>query len=190
MAREIKRIGLAAEGAGVAVDPADCAAHLLDHWKQAAAGLVHIDEVRKHDMRPGLDVRLGQEGVVEGMAVAPGAAVNEHEDRRVRPLGTEDMKLLDVGRPISGRLRSSQDLERQFAGGPATLRQGALIERVDGLVVGVVELLLVHVEPNDRSLDMRRRRAALRQSAVGAECERSRGRGRAGDQRAAAYSEV
>ena len=54
------------------------------------------------------------------------------------------------------------DREHLLVVGGATLPDIGLVEGVDALVVGVVEILLVEVEPNERPLDLRRRRAALR----------------------------
>ena len=84
MRREIEPIGIAAERLGVAIDPADRAPHLLDHRKQAAARVVDVDEVEHDVMRAGVHERLGQERVVGGAVGAPGAAMDEDVDRRIR----------------------------------------------------------------------------------------------------------
>ena len=70
---------------GVAVNPGDCATHLLDHRKQAAGGIIDIDEIEDDVMRPGIDERLGQKGVIRGPVGAPGTAMNKDIDRRVAP---------------------------------------------------------------------------------------------------------
>jgi hypothetical protein len=64
MAGGIERVGIAAEAAGVSVDPGDRTPHLIDHRKEIAAGFEHIDEVRNDAMRARLHERLGQIGAV------------------------------------------------------------------------------------------------------------------------------
>src|SRR5205807_8186874 len=82
-----KPAGVAAEALGVLVDPANGAAHLLDHGKEAAARIVDIGEVEDDEMRPGPHEWFGQASVVGGAVGAPGSAVDEDIDRRVRPAG-------------------------------------------------------------------------------------------------------
>ena len=105
MGREIKPSGITAKARGIAVDPGDCAAHLLDHGKQACAGVVHIRKVENDVMRPCLHERFGQKRVIGTAIGPPRATVDENVDRRIRRFGTVDVELLDLARPISHALR-------------------------------------------------------------------------------------
>src|SRR5580692_10195343 len=58
MRREVKPGGIAAKTAGIAKNPGDCASHLLDHRKQAAASLIYVGEIEDHIVSPGIDERL------------------------------------------------------------------------------------------------------------------------------------
>src|ERR1700730_9498004 len=105
MGREIKPSGITAKARGIAVDPGDCPAHLLDHGKQACAGVVHIRKVENDVMRPCLHERFGQKRVIGTAIGPPRATVDENVDRRLRRFGTVDVELLDLARPISHALR-------------------------------------------------------------------------------------
>src|SRR5262249_21307644 len=137
---------------------------LVDQGKRAAAGLVDIDEVEDDVMGAGLHERLGQECVVRRLVGAPGAAVDEDVDRRVRLSGAVDVELLDLGRSVGNAGGSADRGARALAVGNPALGDLVAVGRVDDLVVGVVELLLVHVEPDSWTLGARglRPRAAAR----------------------------
>src|SRR5262249_42967679 len=68
-------------------------------------------------------------------------------DWRVRLPGAVDVELLDLARAVGDA--------RPFAVGDAPLGDLLAIGRVDDLIIGVVERLLVHVEPNERTLGAR-----------------------------------
>src|SRR5262245_63592618 len=92
MRGEIKSRRIAAEHIRVLIDPSDGAAHLLDHRKQAAAGLLDIGEVEDDEMRAGAHKRLGEAGIVGGPIGTPRTAVNENIDggmRSFRPIDVE-----------------------------------------------------------------------------------------------------
>src|SRR5437588_527320 len=91
------------------------------------------------------------------------AAVHEDIDRRVRLLGAVDVEPLDFARPIGDALRHADRGAGALAVENAALGDLLAIGRVDDLIVGVVELLLVHVEPHARTFcprRLRQRRAA------------------------------
>src|SRR5262249_56150374 len=94
----------------------------------------------------------GGGGVGGGGGGAPRPAVNEDIDRRVRLTGAVDVELLDLGRAIGDALGRADGSARPLAVGDAALGDLLAIGRVDDLIVGVVERLLVHVEPNERTL--------------------------------------
>jgi hypothetical protein len=106
-------------------------------------------------MRAGAHERLGKAGVVGGAVGAPSPAVHEDIDRRVRARGAVDVELLDFGSPISDALGRADDSACSRAVGKAALRDLLAIGCIDDLIVGIVERLLVHVEPNERSLGAR-----------------------------------
>src|SRR5205814_1050417 len=93
---------------------------------------------------------------IVGRAIrAPSAAVDEDVDRRVRLLGAEDVELLDLGQAIGNALRHAQNGAHLFAVDDAALADLIAVGGIDHLVVGVVERLLVHVEPDERSFRTR-----------------------------------
>ncbi len=161
-ARRMRRADKAGRGrrrkfVGVAIDPADRAPHLLDHRKQVAAGLIDIGEIEHHGMRAGVNEAARPERRNRPRAGAPGAAVNEDRDGRVRRFGAIRRR---APRFASDRKRSAA--ARRAARAPPAVGEPALgdllaVRRIDILVVGVVELLLVHVEPDDRAFGLRRR---------------------------------
>ena len=174
MAADIKPACVAAEARRVLVGPGDAAAHLLRHGAQIAARLADGDEVEHHVMRARVDEHLGGKGIVLGFAAEPGAAVNEHEHRRVRAPGAVDVELLARTRAV----RCAQRLAQAPAHRLAPRRE----RRVETLIVGRVELDLVVIQKYARPLLVGRRSdvALLRQRRRG---DRA---GHAGERRAAA----
>src|SRR5262249_19979079 len=81
--------------------------------------------------------------------------VNEDIDRRIRLPGAVDVELLDLGRAVGDALGRTDGGARPLAVGDPALGDLLAIGRVDDLIVGVVERLLVHVEPNERTLGAR-----------------------------------
>src|SRR5215831_11636910 len=106
-------------------------------------------------MRARAHERFGQAGIVGGAVGAPRPAVHEDIDRRVRLPGAVDGELLDLGRAVGDALGRADGGARPLAVGDAALGDLLAIGRVDDLIIGVVERLLVHVEPNERTLGAR-----------------------------------
>ncbi len=152
MRRNVKPLAVAAKTFGVAPRPGQRATHLLVHRKKIAARLLDIDEVDDDGMRAGLQQRLGLQGVIGRLVAAPGAAVDEHIDGGVRRGGAKDIEPFVFARPIGDALRRPQDRPRPFAGGDAARDDQRAVRRIDVLVVGVVERLLVHVAPDQWAL--------------------------------------
>ena len=104
--------------------------------------------------------RLGLQGVVGRLVAPPGAAMNENVDRRTSsfplpPAGrerTENVEVFVFARPVSDALWRAEDAPRPFARGDAARDDHGAVRRIDLLVVGVVERLLVHVAPDEHCL--------------------------------------
>ena len=167
MAADIEPLGIPAEARGVAVDPGNAAAHLLGHHHQIAVGLQHIVEIEHHVVGAGIDEHLGRVGVVRGEPGAPRAAMHEHVDGSIRGLGGEDVEGLHRSRAVGEALGRAEALANDLAVADAALEDVIAIGRIDELIVGVVELLLVHVEPDSWTLGARllRQRGATRRSS-------------------------
>src|SRR5258707_3304587 len=104
MRRNINAVAVAAEAVGVPVDPAYRVAHLLVHRKQIAGGLIDIDEVDDDAMGAGANERLGLQRIVRRDVASPGAAVNEHVDRRALDAAVEDIETFVLAGPIGDAL--------------------------------------------------------------------------------------
>ena len=171
MRAQIKPVGIAAEALGILVDPAHRAPHLLDHGEQAAAGVVDIGEVENDVVRPRLHERLGEARIVLGAVGAPCPAMDEDVHRRIGLLGAIDVELLDLARSVGDALGRPDDRAGLVAVGDPALGDLLAIGRIDHLVIGVVERLLVHVEPDQRALRARllRQRGTARRDG-GAAC--------------------
>ena len=104
--------------------------------------------------------------VVAGVQISPRAAVDEHENRRVRAAGAVDVEALDHAFAVGGALRGAQAFARpvaQLGESPVHLFG---VRLVGVLLVGGVELGLVVVEENRRPFLVRGR--ARRRAAPGA----------------------
>src|SRR5690348_9105221 len=97
-------------------------------------------------MRPGGEKHLGGVGVIGGAAVAPGAAMDEDEDRGAVALAAVDVEPLDRGAAIGDVLRRRQAGAGGPAVGDAAGDQLLAVGGIGGLVVGGVERGLVVIE--------------------------------------------
>ena len=149
------RSGLAAKLPGIAMHPGDRPAHLIGHRHQAAARFAHRDVVRDYRMRAGPDHHLAEERIVSRGAATPGAAMDEDLDRR-RPAGKVrrriDVERLNRRRAVSEPARLADARAREVAVGRVAPEHLARVRRVFALIVGVVERLLVEIEPNRRAV--------------------------------------
>src|ERR1043165_572247 len=91
-------------------------------------------------------------------------------DRRVRPARRVELDSLDRRRPVREPYRIAEPLARRLAVAGVALDDLLQVGGVLRLVVGVVELLLIHAEPDRRPLLARRRR--LREGGAGYRGER------------------
>src|SRR5258706_127146 len=156
MARNVEPVRVAAELLRVAMDPGDCATYLLGHHGQVAAEILHGGEIQDDEVGAGAHERFRGKSVVLREPAAPGSTVQEHVYRCVRARGCKNIEPLDGRGAVGVAPRRPDPRAGDFAVGriaPGDLR---LVGRVDALVVGVVELLLVQVEPHARPSRARR----------------------------------
>src|SRR5262249_25530966 len=83
MRDKVKPIAVAAKLIGIAETPADGAPPLFGVRKQAAAGVVHFDEIEHNEVGAGMHERFGEKAVVRCGAGAPGAAMDKDHHRAV-----------------------------------------------------------------------------------------------------------
>ena len=86
-----------------------------------------------------------------------------------------DFDFLDSRGAVGDTVRRTEDRAHLFVVGGAALGDVRLVRGIDELVIGVVELLLIHVEPDKRAFDMSRSRAALGRGGTGRERQRTGG---------------
>ncbi len=155
MRRDVKPLAVAAETVRVVPGPRDRAAHLLVHRHQIAAGLLDIDEIGDDAMRAGAYQRLGERVIIRAFVAAPRAAVEENVDRRVRHLRGKNIELFIFARTVSNTLRLTEDRPRPLGRSDPARDDEGPVGRIDILVVGVVERLLVEVAPDRWTIDLR-----------------------------------
>jgi hypothetical protein len=135
---------------------------------QIAARLIDIDEVDEHCVNAGAHERLGREGVFRSTAAAPGAAMDKDIQWRthwrtaiLRPSarcggtgrhgGSVDIEALLLARPVGYALRRAEGFSRPLARGGDSPQHLIAVRRIDPLIVGAIELLLIHVAPDQRA---------------------------------------
>src|SRR5262249_62164852 len=109
----------------------------------------------------GIDEHLGRVGVVDGKPRAPGAAMDEDAYGSVWHFGGEDVERLHRRRPVGEALGRAEAFAGELAVAGAAFEDVVAIGGVDELVISVVEILLVHVEPDQRPLHPWRLRRPL-----------------------------
>src|SRR5215813_4885660 len=152
MAGDVKAARIAAELLRIPVDPGDRAAHLLGHRQEVAADRIDIVEVGDDAVGAGVNEQLGEVGEVARAPVPPGAAMDVDVDRGVIMLAAVDVDTLDLARTVLEAQRLAEHGARDRAVGIAPGVDLVAVGRIDRLVVGIVERLLVHVEPDERPL--------------------------------------
>src|SRR6516225_3797981 len=157
MRYEIKPIAVAAKPIGISERPADGAPHLLGQRKQAAAGVIHFDEIEHHEVGAGVRERLGEKAVVGCGAGTPRAAMDKDRNRarwlRAPACGCGiDVEAFDRRRSIGKAFGLADPRPHCRAVGDPALRQLIAVRRPDQLIVGVVERALVHIAPDQRAL--------------------------------------
>src|SRR5665647_1906499 len=154
MPREVNAIGIAAEARRIAVNPDNGTSYLLDHREEAAACIVDVDKIKNDMMCPGLNKKLGLQGIVGRAIAAPSAAMNEYVNRRICLCRAKYVELFDLARAIGEPQRRTDNRARPIAVGDTTLDDLCAIGCVFLLIVCVVERLLVQIEPDGRALDL------------------------------------
>src|SRR5215468_5290716 len=100
MAADIQAIGIAVERRGVLVNPRNGAAHLRRHHPQIAAHLLHRGKIRYDVMCASRDKHLSRIPEVPGFSAKPVAAMDHHEDRCPRAIGSIDIELFNFRRSV------------------------------------------------------------------------------------------
>src|SRR2546425_4387463 len=93
--------------------------------------------------------------------------MDEDVDWRVEMLGPLDVEYLNGGGAIGVALRCAQPRPHGFAVSGPAFDDLLQVRRIDALIIGGVELRLVHVQPHPRSLDARRWCRLLREPSSG-----------------------
>ena len=142
------------------------------HRHQVAAWLDHIVEVGGHVMRAGIDEGLGRIGVFLASPLRhapPWMKTCTGAFGRLRRIEVEPF---DRRRPVGKPLRRAEARAHLFAVGRVAIDDLRQVGGVFRLVVGVVQLLLVQVEPDARPLLAHRssRRLRYRRPACRRDC--------------------
>src|SRR4051794_15590899 len=80
-----------------------------------------------------------------------------HRDRRIGALGAVDIDSFELARSVGKTQRLAEHGARVGAVDVTAMGHLLAVGRVDDLIVRVIELLLVHVEPDQRAFDAARR---------------------------------
>src|SRR5262249_48027958 len=152
--REVETVWIAAKPSGISIDPCDGATHLIGHRHEVPVGLFNRYEIDRDEDRAGRDEHFGRIGGVLRRAAAPCAAVDEDLDRRIVACSLVDVDLLDLRQTISDAL-GLKARPCRFAPQRTPLAKVGLVGCPDALIVRVIELLLIHVEPDAWSLGTR-----------------------------------
>src|SRR5215813_3654122 len=148
---EVETVWIAVKPGGIFVDPCDGATHLIGHRHEVPVGLFNRYEIDRDKDRAGLHKHFGRIGGVLGRAAAPCAAVDKDLDRCIAARSLVDVELLDLRRTIGNALRLKASPDR-FAPQHAPAADMRLVGCPDALIIRVIELFLVHVEPDTWSL--------------------------------------
>jgi hypothetical protein len=151
VAADIKPARIGAEARRIRINPGNRAPHLIGDRHKVATGRDHVVEVQRGEIRASGDERFGRKRIIRGLALTPGAAMDEHADRRICNRRGIEIEPLDRRTAIGKTPRFAEATARRNAVrgiAPDDLR---LVGRVFDLVVGVVELRLVHVEKDSRT---------------------------------------
>ena len=115
-------------------------------------GGVDRNEVECDEDHPGIDEEIRCIAEVPGTAALPTTAVNEDEDRSPCRSGRIKIERFDRRRTIPEPLRLAEAGPRGFAARREARLDLVAHRRVDELIVGRVQLGLVHIEPDLRTL--------------------------------------
>src|SRR6266850_7211018 len=113
---------------------------------------MHLNEVGYDKVGAGGDKHFGQIRRVSRLTVAPRAAVNEDVYGRVWQRSFVDVELFIFGGSVGNALRRDP-FEHRLTGKPASGGDELLVGCINTLIVGVVELLLIHIEPDKRTFE-------------------------------------
>src|SRR5207244_2205328 len=119
--------------------------------QEIALGILNAVKVDADPMPSGAYDHLGEKGIVLYRTRPPSAAVDEYVDRRVGLARCKEIEFLDLGRAVGKPLRRTEPRPHAVAVELVALVHLVAVRRIDRLVIGVVERLLVHVEPDQRA---------------------------------------
>src|SRR5271168_3025149 len=108
MAENIKPLRIGAEARGVGVDPCDRTANLIGDRQEVAAGRIDTGEIERGKVCAGSHNRFRRKSITLRLTQAPGAAMNEYANRRVRRLRGIEIKLLNRRAAVCETLRLAQ----------------------------------------------------------------------------------
>src|SRR5215813_8571920 len=151
VAREVEMVWIAAHPSGISIDPCDGATHLIGQRHEISVGLFNRYEIDRDKDRAGRHEHFGRIGGVLRGAAAPRAAVDKDLDRCIAACSLVDVDMLDLRRTIGDALRLKASPCR-FAPQHAPTADVGLVGCPDALIIRVIELFLVHVEPDTWSL--------------------------------------
>jgi len=161
MPADIKAVAVAAKARSVFVHPGNGAAHLIGHREQAAAGILHADEIGRDVMRPGANEHLRRRRVIFREPRPPRAAMDEDEHwRGSGAVGPENVELFDLRRTIGPAQRWADAPARPLAVADPAVTQLLDVRLIGGLIIGGVEFRL-RVVQKDPWFILRRLRPGL-----------------------------
>ena len=146
LATDIEPARVTAKLCGVRVHPTDRATNLIGEHDQPAADILHPGEVGNDVMRARDEEHLRRCGKILRAAAAPGAAVDEDEDRRFAASATIDVEPFDLGRSVRDAFGFADAAARPLAVAVAAPYQLLAVRRIGSLVISCVERGLVVVE--------------------------------------------
>src|SRR5215472_2924525 len=144
MSNYVESLRIAAQFAGIAIDPGDAAPHLRDYLGQSHLG--DVREIEDHEIRTRLDERGRCIARILFAQTAPRAAVNEYQGRCARTRSRKQVELLILGRAIC-EVRTM--FEARAGGGAASGPSGddlVGMRRPRALIVIAIEFRLVVIE--------------------------------------------
>src|ERR1700722_20678177 len=152
MAADVEPVRIAVENRGVRIAPGDGASNLLGHYAQIAVGRAEPYKIRDQEMSAGIDEHFRRKAAVCCRAAEPGAAMKVDENRCLRPLRPINVEPLKFTWTIGNPLRGAKARAHLFAVAGKSRADLAGERRVEGLIIGGIELNLIHVQPDPRAL--------------------------------------
>ena len=138
---------------GVAIYPRDRPAQLIGERIQAVTNVLDPAEVRNDIVSATRNEKLRWKSIVFGCSLLPCTAMNKDMYRRIGLRRRINIQRLNRSSAICKSQWLTQTTSNQRAICPQTVNDLSDIRRIDKLRVSVVEFLLVHIEPDRRSMN-------------------------------------